>query len=143
MFFGIAVFSFLNCRNSAVGMIKEIGTNSCYYPKHFIILKSRMKKLFKIKDRVIPRYLYFELLLSLFFLLLGPVNTLICIALGYPAAYILAQTKMKYSSTIVMLFILPMWVNVLVRTLATVALFDFVDIPLGETALLFGMVVHH
>ena len=71
------------------------------------------------------------------------VNTLICIALGYPAAYILAQTKMKYSSTIVMLFILPMWVNVLVRTLATVALFDFVDIPLGETALLFGMVVHH
>ena len=68
------------------------------------------------------------------------VNTLICIALGYPAAYILAQTKMKYSSTIVMLFILPMWVNVLVRTLATVALFDFVDIPLGETALLFGMV---
>lgn len=80
MFFGIAVFSFLNCRNSAVGMIKEIGTNSCYYPKRFIILKSRMKKLFKIKDRVIPRYLYFELLLSLFFLLLGPVNTLICIA---------------------------------------------------------------
>lgn len=80
MFFGIAVFSFLNCRNSAVGMIKEIGTNSSYYPKHFIILKSRMKKLFKIKDRVIPRYLYFELLLSLFFLLLGPVNTLICIA---------------------------------------------------------------
>ena len=53
MFFGIAVFSFLNCRNSAVGMIKEIGTNSCYYPKRFIILKSRMKKLFKIKDRVI------------------------------------------------------------------------------------------
>ncbi len=39
-----------------------------------------------------------------------------------------------------MLFILPMWVNILVRTLATVALFDFADLPLGEGALLFGMV---
>lgn len=68
------------------------------------------------------------------------LNTLLCILLGYPAAYILTQTKMKYASTIVMLFILPMWVNILVRTLATVALFDFADIPLGEGALLFGMV---
>ena len=53
------------------------------------------------------------------------LNTLLCILLGYPAAYILTQTRMKYANTIVMLFILPMWVNILVRTLATVALFDF------------------
>ena len=39
-----------------------------------------------------------------------------------------------------MLFILPMWINILVRTLATVALFDFIHIPLGEGALIFGMV---
>jgi spermidine/putrescine transport system permease protein len=39
-----------------------------------------------------------------------------------------------------MLFILLMWINILVRTLATVALFDFVHIPLGEGALIFGMV---
>ena len=68
------------------------------------------------------------------------LNTLLCFLLGYPAAYILTQTKMKYANTIVMLFILPMWVNILVRTLATVALFDFADLPLGEGALLFGMV---
>lgn len=60
------------------------------------------------------------------------LNTLLCILLGYPAAYILTQTRMKYANTIVMLFILPMWVNILVRTLATVALFDFADLPLGE-----------
>jgi spermidine/putrescine transport system permease protein len=40
----------------------------------------------------------------------------------------------------VILFILPMWINILVRTLATVALFDFMKFPLGETALIFGMV---
>jgi spermidine/putrescine transport system permease protein len=33
-----------------------------------------------------------------------------------------------------------MWINVLVRTLATVALFDFLTLPLGEGALIFGMV---
>ena len=33
-----------------------------------------------------------------------------------------------------------MWVNMLIRTLATVALFDFLKLPLGEGALLFGMV---
>ncbi len=40
----------------------------------------------------------------------------------------------------VVLFILPMWVNILIRTLATVALFDFLNFPLGEGALIFGMV---
>ena len=33
-----------------------------------------------------------------------------------------------------------MWINILVRTLATVALFDFMHLPLGEGALIFGMV---
>lgn len=40
--------------------------------------------------------------------------------------------KLGYARTLVMLFILPMWVNILVRTLATVALFDFFRLPLGE-----------
>lgn len=71
---------------------------------------------------------------------IAALTTVICILLGYPAAFILSRSKARYATTVVMLFILPMWVNVLVRTLATVALFDFVEIPLGEGALLFGMV---
>jgi spermidine/putrescine transport system permease protein len=68
------------------------------------------------------------------------ITTLICIFLGYPAAYILSKMKASSARIIVMLFILPMWINVLVRTLATVALFDFLTLPLGEGALIFGMV---
>jgi spermidine/putrescine transport system permease protein len=68
------------------------------------------------------------------------ITTLICLALGYPAAYILSRIKPSLSTLIVMLFILPMWINILVRTLATVALFDFLKMPLGEGALIFGMV---
>ena len=66
--------------------------------------------------------------------------TVICLLLGYPAAYILSQKQFNTSRTMVVLFILPMWVNILIRTLATVALFDFLNLPLGEGALVFGMV---
>ena len=68
------------------------------------------------------------------------ITTLACLLLGYPAAYILSQKQFNTSQTMVVLFILPMWVNILIRTLATVALFDFLNLPLGEGALLFGMV---
>ena len=50
-------------------------------------------------------------------------NTLICILLGYPAAWILANKKLNRSAVTVVLFILPMWINALMRTLATAELF--------------------
>ena len=68
------------------------------------------------------------------------VTTVLCILLGYPAAYILSNSELCRSKVMVVLFILPMWINILVRTLATVALFDFLSLPLGEGALIFGMV---
>ena len=68
------------------------------------------------------------------------ITTLSCLILGYPAAYILSQERFNTSRTMVVLFILPMWVNILIRTLATVALFDSLNLPLGEGALVFGMV---
>ena len=68
------------------------------------------------------------------------ITTLICIFLGYPAAYFLSKMRASSARIVVMLFILPMWINVLVRTLATVALFDFLTLPLGEGALILGMV---
>ena len=68
------------------------------------------------------------------------ITTLVCILIGYPAAWILSNQHLNRSKILVVLFILPMWINILVRTLATVALFDFFNIPLGEGALIFGMV---
>ena len=68
------------------------------------------------------------------------ITTVLCLLLGYPAAYILSNKSLNRSTVTVMLFILPMWINMLIRTLATVALFDFVNAPLDEGALIFGMV---
>ncbi len=67
-------------------------------------------------------------------------NTLICILLGYPAAWILANRNLNKSAVTVMLFIMPMWINALMRTLATAELFNVLGITLGKGTLLFGMV---
>lgn len=66
-------------------------------------------------------------------------NTLICILLGYPAAWILANRELNRSAVTVVLFILPMWINALMRTLATAELFNMLGISLGKGTLLFGM----
>jgi len=67
-------------------------------------------------------------------------NTLICLLLGYPAAWILANKKYNKGAVTVILFILPMWVNALMRTLATAELFNVMGVELGKGTLLYGMV---
>ncbi|MBQ0095749.1 MAG: ABC transporter permease, partial [Bacteroidetes bacterium] len=66
--------------------------------------------------------------------------TLLCLLLGYPAAWILSNRKYNKSAVTVILFILPMWVNALMRTLATAELFNVMGIELGKGTLLYGMV---
>jgi len=70
----------------------------------------------------------------------GGLTTLICLAVGYPVAYFLASPEYNKSNILMLLFILPMWINLLLRTLATKTLFAVLNIPLGQSAVLFGMV---
>ncbi len=51
-------------------------------------------------------------------ILLSVIATIICLILAYPLAYILSRTKVSQHSFIVLIFILPMWMNFLLRTLA-------------------------
>ena len=51
-------------------------------------------------------------------LLLSFVSTLICLILAYPLAMILSERNVNQTSFIVLIFILPMWMNFLLRTLA-------------------------
>ncbi|MCR4665393.1 MAG: ABC transporter permease [Paludibacteraceae bacterium] len=67
------------------------------------------------------------------------ITTIICLLLGYPAAYIMAMKSFRTPEVMALLFILPMWINFLLRTIATVELFHMLNLPLGEGALLFGM----
>ena len=67
-------------------------------------------------------------------------NTVLCILIGYPAAWILANKKYNKRSVTLVLFILPMWINALMRTLATAELFNVLGVKLGKGTLLYGMV---
>lgn len=80
LFLAASFLSSLNCRNSAIGMIKRIGNNARHYPKGFVVPAKWIRTLFGLKKHsIIPRYLYFELIMSLIFAALCPINILICI----------------------------------------------------------------
>ncbi len=49
---------------------------------------------------------------------LSVVSTVICLILAYPLALILNNIKLKSNSFIVLIIILPMWMNFLLRTIA-------------------------
>ena len=51
-------------------------------------------------------------------ILLSVISTIICFLLAYPLAMILADKKGRAGGFIILLFILPMWMNFLLRTLA-------------------------
>ena len=46
------------------------------------------------------------------------LTTVVCLILGYPTAYLISKMKSKKRSMLIMLFIIPMWMNFLIRTYA-------------------------
>lgn len=67
------------------------------------------------------------------------VTTLICILIGYPAAYFIAKLNPNSQSTMVLLITLPQLINMLVRTYAWRGLLLNIDIP-AEVKVYIGMV---
>ena len=49
---------------------------------------------------------------------LALVVTVVCLLIAYPVAYILAQSNIKKKSVILLLFIMPMWINFTLRITA-------------------------
>ena len=74
-------------------------------------------------------------------IIVGLVTTGLCLLLGYPVAYLLV--KFNAGKMFVLLFILPMWVNFLIRTLATKAIFVALGVKLGMFTVVFGMVYNY
>ncbi len=52
------------------------------------------------------------------------ISTVICLILGYPMAYILSKLSPRVRGTIAFLFILPMWMNFLLRTYSWMSLLE-------------------
>lgn len=56
--------------------------------------------------------------------LFAVVATAVCLLLGYPAAYILSKMRPRTATLLSVLFVLPMWMNFLLRTYAWRNLLD-------------------
>lgn len=54
--------------------------------------------------------------------ILSGAATIVCILIGYPVAYIISKMDISKGSTLILLFILPMWMNFLLRTYAWIAI---------------------
>lgn len=71
------------------------------------------------------------------------VSTLVCLILAYPVAYFLATSKLKSRNVILMIFIIPMWINFSLRITAlkeiltsiegNLAYYPFLNSVLGMT----------
>jgi spermidine/putrescine transport system permease protein len=60
---------------------------------------------------------------------IAALSTGICLIVGYPVAYLLTRAKDKHKGLMILLFILPMWMNMLLRTYAWMTI-------LGNTGLI-------
>jgi len=82
-------------------------------------------------------------------------STILCFLIGYPVAYILASKGFSHRSFLIFLFIVPMWMNFLVRTYAWLTILErnglvntvlqrlglpIIDILFTDSAVLLGMV---
>ena len=73
-------------------------------------------------------------------------TTLLCLLIGYPLAYFLADKKVNKNAVLVTLFVAPMWINFVLRTGATRDLLTWMKINGGTApylATLIGMVQNY
>jgi hypothetical protein len=83
MYIYLSGITFFATKNMAKRRIDEIGTYSLHYPRWYINTPRWTKRCFGINKSSIPRYLYAELIVSLFFLCMGPINIVVFIISNY------------------------------------------------------------
>jgi len=91
--------------------------------------------------------------------LYAAISTVICLVVGYPAALILSSKDLKHKSIMMFLIVIPMWMNLLLRTYSWLTLLEneglinqflrflgileseqSIQFLYGEGAVIFGMV---
>lgn len=73
-------------------------------------------------------------------ILVGFLNTVVCILIAYPIAYILSNKKYNKNKVLVYIFVLPMWINFVIRTIATKELLSWINISSANAPLLATMI---
>lgn len=86
---------------------------------------------------------------------LALISTIVCLIIGYPMAYIISREKPKKRNIMILMFVIPMWMNFLLRTYAWLTLlgknglintlitklgFSPLNLIYNDSAVLLGMV---
>lgn len=69
----------------------------------------------------------------------GLSTAVICLLIGYPIAYYLTKAEFNRTGVLIGLFLVPMWVNFLLRMMSTKAAFTVLGIPMGMGTVIFGL----
>lgn len=67
---------------------------------------------------------------------LAAISTAVCLAAGYPTAYIISRAKPRTQKTLVTLIMIPMWMNFLIRTYAWMTILQDTGILNGALSLI-------
>jgi len=71
---------------------------------------------------------------------IAAVSTAICLAIAYPTAYILASNPFNKMAILSLLFIIPMWINFMLRIFALQSLLNMIGVQKSYWAAVIGMV---
>ena len=71
---------------------------------------------------------------------IAAVSTVICLFIAYPVAYILASAPFKKMAILALLFIIPMWINFMLRIFALQSLLSMLQIKKGFWNAVIGIV---
>ncbi len=71
---------------------------------------------------------------------IAALSTLICLLIAYPVAYILASNPFNKMAILALLFVIPMWINFMLRIFALQSLLSMIGIGKSYTAAVIGMV---
>ena len=67
-------------------------------------------------------------------------TTVICVLIGYPVAYFIANSSDRVRNMLVLVITVPTWINMLVRTYAWIGILTNMNLIYTESAVLIGMV---
>ena len=115
----------------------------------FIVIPLILIVFFSFTKQVDGRYMFtldnFDKLFNVMYfkvvrrsLVLAFISTVLCLIVGYPTAYIISKAKPSRRATLLLLCILPMWMNFLLRTYAWSAILGkngFINTLLGMVGL--------
>ena len=71
---------------------------------------------------------------------IAAVSTAVCLLIAYPVAFVLASSPFNKMAILSLLFIIPMWINFMLRIFALQSLLEVMGIQKGYGAAVIGMV---